>query len=59
MYNLLSDKLDRFEREIRKGRNMFFGKLTKGFFAASFWFFRKSRAYLHTEILKNFKDQVL
>ena len=56
MYNLLSDKLDRFEREVRKVRNQLFGKTTSYFLKSGFWVLKKSRAYIHTERLKQFRE---
>lgn len=58
MYNLLSDKLDRFEREIRKIRNQIYGKLTSVFLTSGQYVFTKSRAYIHTELLRSFREQI-
>lgn len=51
MYNLLSDKLDRFEKEIRRVRNKFYGKVSKFFLRCAKYLFKSSRAYLHTDVL--------
>jgi restriction endonuclease Mrr len=56
MYNLLSDKLDRFEKEIRRVRNQLFGRVAGFFLRMARFVLKKSRAYLHSELLKNFKD---
>jgi hypothetical protein len=56
MYNLLSDKLDRFEKEIRRVRNKFFGKLAGIFLTMARYVLKKSRAYLHSDVIKGFKD---
>jgi hypothetical protein len=56
MYNLLSDKLDRFEREIRKVRNQVFGKVTGFFFAVAHYTFKRSKAFIHTDKLKRFRE---
>ena len=58
MYNLLSDKLDRFEKEIRKFRNRIFGKVCGIFLGAAHWIFKRSRAYVHTDLLKRFKERL-
>lgn len=58
MYNLLSDKLDKFEREIRKLRNVVVGKTVHFLFLFLHWLFRKCRPYIHTEYLKNFREKI-
>jgi hypothetical protein len=58
MYNLLSDKLDRFEKEIRRYRNKFFGKTTFFFFNMAHQGFNISKPYIHTELLKTFKEDL-
>jgi len=58
MYNLLSDRLDTFEKGIRRWRNQSFGKITSLAFGLAHWCFRKSRAYIHTELLKRFKEKL-
>lgn len=59
MYNLLSDKLDAFEKEIRKARNKIFGKTTTFFFSIAHRCFKVSRPYIHTDLLKKFKENLL
>lgn len=59
MYNLLSDKLDRFEKEIRRVRNQFFGKTSRLFLTVAKYMLNKSRAYLHSDILKSSKDIIV
>ena len=59
MYNLLSDKLDKFEREVRKLRNQVFGRITTWVVRLAGWTLRKSRAYIHTDILKSFREYIL
>lgn len=56
MYNLLSDKLDRFEREIRKVRNQVFGRMASATLISARWILSKSRAYVHTELLRSFRE---
>ena len=58
MYNLLSDRLDRFEREVRKIRNSIVAKFV--FFAihTARFFFLKFKAYIHTENVKKFREIV-
>jgi hypothetical protein len=58
MYNLLSDKLDRFEREIRKGRNKIFAWVLSSAFSLAQKTFKVSRPYIHTDILKKFKEDL-
>jgi hypothetical protein len=58
MYNLLSDKLDRFEREIRKARNKVFAAIMSGVLSLTLFCFKFSRPYIHTELLKQLKDRV-
>ncbi len=58
MYNLLSDKLDKFEKEIRRYRNRFFGKTTFLFFNLAHQCFSLSKPYIHTDLLKKFKEDI-
>ena len=58
MYNLLSDQLDRFEKEIRRWRNKFFGKTTFLFFYLAHKCFNLSKPYIHTDFLKTFKEDL-
>lgn len=58
MYNLLSDRLDSFEKEIRRRRNQLFGRLATGFFFLAHFVFNKSRAYVHTDRLKFLKERL-
>jgi hypothetical protein len=58
MYNLLSDKLDKFEKEIRRYRNKFFGKTTFLFFNLAHKCFDMSKPYIHTDLLKKFKEDL-
>jgi hypothetical protein len=58
MYNLLSDKLDRFEKEIRRGRNRIFAKIMSSAFTLSNATFKVSKPYIHTDILKKFKERL-
>jgi hypothetical protein len=58
MYNLLSDRLDTFEKGIRRRRNQVLGRVTSLAFGLAHWSFRKSRAYIHTELLKRFKEKL-
>jgi hypothetical protein len=58
MYNLLSDRLDTFEKGIRRRRNQFLGRVTSLAFGLAHWFLRKSRAYIHTELLKRLKEKL-
>ncbi len=59
MYNLLSDKLDRFEREMRKIRNMCAGKTMSWLFRLTHWFLKKCRPYIHTDYLKQFRERIV
>lgn len=58
MYNLLSDKLDRFERQIRMVRNRILGKSVHLLFQFLNWFFVKCRPYIHTDYLKTFREMI-
>ena len=58
MYNLLSDKLDKFEKEIRRYRNKFFGKTTFLFFDLAHKCFNMSKPYIHTDLMKKFKEDL-
>ena len=58
MYNLLSDKLDRFEREVRKLRNTIVAKLLTWQNLFGFYTFSKFKPYIHTEHLKRFRDAI-
>jgi hypothetical protein len=58
MYNLLSDKLDRFEKEIRRGRNRIFAKIMSSAFTLSNATFKVSKPYIHTDNLKKFKERL-
>lgn len=58
MYNLLSDKLDRFEKEIRRGRNKIFAKIMSSAFTLASATFKISRPYIHTDNLKRFKESL-
>ena len=58
MYNLLSDKLDRFEKEIRRGRNRIFAKIMSSAFTLAKATFKVSRPYIHTDNLKRFKESL-
>lgn len=58
MYNLLSDRLDAFEKEIRKARNKIFGKTNSFFFSIAHNCFKLSRPYTHTDLLKKFKENL-
>lgn len=58
MYNLLSDRLDTFEKSIRRRRNQVLGRLTSWAFGLAHWSFRRSRAYIHTDLLKRFKEKL-
>lgn len=59
MYNLLSDKLDRFEREIRKSRNFCVTKLLSLAFSLCAYAFSTGKPYVHTATLKRFREQVV
>lgn len=58
MYNLLSDKLDRFEREMRKIRNKIVGKTQHWLFMFNHWLFLNCKPYVHTEYLKAFRERI-
>lgn len=58
MYNLLSDKLDRFEREMRKVRNTIVAKVMSGAFRFSQWLFSKFKPYIHTDYLRKFNEML-
>lgn len=58
MYNLLSDKLERFEKEIRRGRNKIFAKIMSTAFTLASATFKISRPYIHTDNLKRFKESL-
>jgi hypothetical protein len=58
MYNLLSDKLERFEKEMRKVRNQIVAHLMYGLMGSSSWIFSKCKPYIHTEQLKKFKEMI-
>lgn len=58
MYNLLSDKLERFEKEIRRGRNKIFAKIMSVAFSLASATFKISRPYIHTDNLKRFKESL-
>jgi hypothetical protein len=58
LYNLISDKLEKFEKEIRRYRNKFFGKTTFLFFNLSHKCFNLSKPYIHTDLLKTFKEDL-
>ena len=58
MYNLLSDKLDRFEREVRKLRNGLVAKLMTATFTVSRWIFGRFKPYIHTDYLRAFRAMV-
>jgi hypothetical protein len=56
MYNLLSDKLDRFEREMRKVRNQIVGRSVHGLFWGVRWVFLAFKKYIHTDYVRAFRD---
>ena len=56
IYNLLSDKLIRFEQEIRRTRNKFFAKVMQTAFDLASSTFKFSRPYIHTDNLKKFRE---
>ena len=56
IYNLLSDKLIRFEQEIRRTRNKFFAKVMQSAFDLANYTFKVSRPYIHTDNLKKFRE---
>jgi hypothetical protein len=58
MYNLLSDKLDHFEKEIRRGRNKIFAKIMSSAFTLASSTLKISRPYIHTDNLKRFKESL-
>ncbi len=58
MYNLLSDRLDRFEREVRKLRNTVVAKLLNWQNQFGFYTFAKFKPYIHTEHLKRFREAI-
>ena len=57
MYNLLSDKLDRFEKEMRVIRNQIVGKSLFGLYVLFLWLFMKLKPYIHTEYLRSYKEK--
>lgn len=59
MYNLLSDKLDIFEREVRKIRNKIVATLMNGALILSRYIFTKCKQYIHTDFVKSFRDLTL
>lgn len=58
MYNLLSDKLDKFEREVRKVRNQIVAKFIFFFVKSTRYIFLKFKPYIHTENVKKFREIV-
>lgn len=58
MYNLLSDKLDKFEREVRKIRNSIVAKFIFSVIAITRFLFLKFKPYIHTENLRKFREIV-
>jgi hypothetical protein len=50
--------LDKFEKEIRRWRNKFFGKTTFLFFYLAHKCFNLSKPYIHTDLLKTFKEDL-
>jgi hypothetical protein len=58
MYNLLSDKLDRFEREVRKLRNSIVAKFVFFVINGSRFVFLKFKPYIHTDNLRKYREVV-
>lgn len=58
MYNLLSDKLDKFEREMRKIRNTIVAKFLFFVLYCCKWLVLKFKPYIHTENLRKFRETV-
>ena len=58
MYNLLSDKLEKFEKEMRRIRNQIVAKVMYACMSTSVWIFSKCKPYIHTEFLRKFKEMV-
>jgi len=58
MYNLLSDKLDKFEREIRKVRNTIVAKLMFLMINSLQKLFLKFKPYIHTDILRKMRENI-
>eukprot|EP00347_Sterkiella_histriomuscorum_P023965 403332771 len=58
MYNLLSDKLDKFEREVRKIRNTIVAKFIFFVIHGTRFLFLKFKPYIHTDNLRKFRDIV-
>lgn len=58
MYNLLSDKLDRFEREIRKIRNTVVAKFMFFMINSLQKLFLKFKPYIHTDILRKMRENI-
>jgi hypothetical protein len=56
MYNLLSDKLDRFEREVRKVRNTVVAKIMFVIYSLGRFAFSRFKPYIHTENLRKFRE---
>jgi len=58
MYNLLSDKLDRFEREVRKFRNSVVAKIMCGLFKLGHFSFSHLKPYIHIDYLRSLREQL-
>ncbi|CDW88212.1 UNKNOWN [Stylonychia lemnae] len=56
MYNLLSDRLDKFEREMRKIRNKIVALIVEYAMRFTFVLLIKFKPYIHTLTLKRFKE---
>jgi len=59
MYNLLSDRLDKFEREIRKIRNKIVTYIIEYAMRLTFILLFKFKPYIHTLALRRFKENTL
>jgi hypothetical protein len=58
LYNLVSDKLEGFEKGTRKVRNTILGKITIFFFGLAQSCFKLSKPYIHTELLKKLRENI-